>query len=509
MKRFLRILGLPVAGCACPRLDAVPIRDPEALAAPEQAEDIRAALEDFLAWTGGTGVCIPAVELTSDQQLEGALGRWDGEGRPLLVEGGHSRAYGTMVHELCHAWDEGAGDESDWHADLFRPGEVTDIEVYDTRQLRVRESFARACEDGPLDLRLRDDWAERCGLETRDPGERWIRDEVYSVRRDAARIDDLAPERHSLDAMLGGLRVLDAVAGRGRIWLLAMRGRPFHPLQPPRVYHVVLAIDPTDGAVVGRAMLRRSPDVRSRFRLVGGEAGALLVEDTESGIFLSTLDGEARPGPPLRLPPETVRWDGAAVVDGHLWMTGVDEVAPDGLTVLDLQTGELEPAPLDPPLPLWRSVFGQVSWTPDGTVLVGGFTERLGVGVLRIDPDSGRWEPVALPDGAEPGRVGGLPDGRVAYPNALWSGDTRVRVLAASGADGELWVSQGCEQDRVAGGVRFLPLPDALWMFEDASGEDGVDHGRWLTRVGRGPGSGPGSVQMLEIGDVAEGRSDR
>ena len=487
VRRFLRILLLLTTGCACPRLDALPVRDPDRLAAPGQRADIRAALGDFLSWTGGTGVCIPAVDVVSETRLDGALGRWDGEGRPLLVQGGHARAYGTVVHELCHAWDEGAGNESDWHAELFPPEDVADVEVYDTRKLRIRESFARACEDGPLDLRLRDDWASRCGLETREPGARWVGETVYAVERPSPLAEALGGERHPLDAILGGLRVLDAVAGGGQVWLLAMRPRPFHPLQPPRVYHVVLALDPADGTVVGTAMLRRDPEARSRFRLVGGEPGPLLVEDAEAGMFFSPLGTDGRPGAPLQLPPESLRWDGAARVGDFVWMTGVDAVAPDGLATLELASGRVAPARLDPPLPEWRTVFGHVSWTPDGDVLAGGFTERLGAGVLRVEPESGSWTALPLPDGAEAGRLGGLPDGRVAVPAALWTGEHKVRVLAAVGPEDALGVAEGCEADRIAGGVRFLPQPDALWIFEDASGADGVAHGRWLTRVGSRP----------------------
>lgn len=484
MDRIARIAVLFAAGCGCPELARAPVSDPDGLAAPGQVEGIRAALQDFAAWTGGPAVCVPGVRLTEDDDLEGALGRWDGAGQPMRVAGAHPQAYGTVVHELCHAWDEGAGFESEWHPQAFREDEISDVEVYDTPRLRVREAFARACEDGPVDLRLRDDLAQRCGFETRERGARWVDAEVYAPVRPAPVVEDLAPRRLPLDATLGGLRVLDVVAGGGRVWVLGMRPRPFHPLQPARIYHVVLGLDPVDGRVLSTAMLRRDPEARRRFRLVGGEPRPLLVEEGPDATWLAELGEDGRPGTPLVLGPGAVRWDGAARVGDEIWMTGVDEVAEDGLAVLALGSGAVAAAPLDPPLPAWRAVFGHVTWTPQGEVLVGGFTERLGAGLLRIDPERGTWAASPLPDGAEAGRVGALPDGRAVVPTAVWSGDHKLRGLAALGPGAALALPEGCEADRVADGLRFLPLPDGLWVYEDATSEDGVAHGRWLTRVG-------------------------
>lgn len=446
---------------------------------------MRAAVLDFVSWTGGPGVCVPSLRISDDADLEGALGRWDGAGRPLRVAGDHALAYGTVVHELCHAWDEGAGFESGWHTDAFPAASVSDRQTYATPQLRVREAFARTCESGPMDLRLRDDLAVRCGLETRDPGEDWVARQVYGVSLVPPAPEPLAPERISLDATLGTLRVLDVVAGAGRVWVLAMRPRPFHPLQPARIYHVLLGLDPETGALQTSAMFRRTPEARRRFRLIGGEPGPLLVEEGPDEMRLSELDEDGRPLAPLVLPAGAARWDGAARVGRHVWMSGVDDVAENGVAVLDLELGRVRAADLDPPLPPYRTVFGQVSWTPAGEVLVGGFTERLGPGLLRIDPDAGVWSAQALPDGAEAGRVGGLPDGRAAVPTALWAGEHKVRLIAAIDSSGGLGVPSGCEADRLADGVRFLPLPDGLWLYEDATDPDGVPHGRYLTRVGR------------------------
>ncbi|MEC8424803.1 MAG: hypothetical protein VX000_13560, partial [Myxococcota bacterium] len=350
-----------LSGCACPELTAVPIEDPDGLMAEGQADGIRDALADFAAWTGGPAVCFPSVRITADEDLEGALGRWDGAGRPMRLAGNHPRAYATVVHELCHAWDEGVGHESDWHPTIFPEESVRDRQTYDAPVLRVREAFARVCEGGPADLRLREDLADRCGIQTSDEGERWVAREVYGVALPEPVVAPLDLVRTPLDAALGGLRVLDAVSGGGRVWLLGMRARPFHPLQPLRVYHVLLGLDARSGAVETRLMLRRRPESRRRFRLVGGEPAPLLVEDGPDGMLLSALGPDGRPDTLLRLEPGMLQWDGAARVGSEVWMTGVDAVAEDGLSVLDLVSGALGPAALDPPLPAWRTVFGQVS----------------------------------------------------------------------------------------------------------------------------------------------------
>jgi hypothetical protein len=478
-------LGLTwmLSGCGCPPLDAAPVTDPDGVAADGQLDGIRVAIADFLAWSGGPDVCVPEVRVTGAGELEGALGRWDGDGRPLLIAGHLSDPYATAIHELCHAWDEGAGYPSEWASDRFDPATVTDVDAYPTRGLRIREAFARTCEDGVRDARLVDDARSRCSLWVGDDADDWVARAVYAR---AAPPPPATPvpvtlDRRSLDGTLGDLRLLDAVSDDAVLWLLAVRGRPLSPLQPQRIHHVLLGVDPATGAVVASGLLRRPPDERHRFRLVGGRPAALLLEETESGTTLHALSAPEGIGPQVASLPFALRWDGVVRDHDRLIRSDVDDAT---LWSLDLVAGVEEVVPLDPPLATWQRPFGDVSLAADGRVLLGGFTARTGAGALLVDPDTGAWEGVPLPRGAEAGRVASLPDGRLLTTTSLTlPGNHRLRGIAAVDGAGGLWLPAGCAADRVATQLRLFAMPDGLWLLEDADPDSGVPVGRWLTRV--------------------------
>ena len=445
---------------------------------------MREALQAFSDWTGGAGVCVPAVHVTGEDDLEGALGRWDGNGRSLKVSGGLRTSYSVVVHELCHAWDEGAGFPTQWRADLFPPDEVEDLDAYPSAGLRIQESFARVCEDGPVDLRLAADLAERCGLQPGLGPEHFVAAQVYAqVRRGDADVLDLALERTPLDATLAGLRVLDVVAGGGRLWVLAVRARPFSPLQPQRIYHVLLGLDPLTGDRVTSAMFRREPDERRRFRLVGGQPGPLLVEEGPDEAWVSAVDTETGRPDTTHSWPAAVRWESAVRLDDALWTTGIDDMGAGGLATVDWVTGVATGALLDPPLPHWREVFGRISLSAQGELVVGGFTERLGAGALIVDPATRTWRAVAMPEGAETARLAPLPDGRIVTGVSWYLGDHRLRTVAVLDREGGIGTPAGCTADRISHDVRFVPAADGLYLYEDARQDDGIEYGRWLTRV--------------------------
>lgn len=483
MRSIVQGLTWMLVGCGCPRLDAVQVDDPDALAAPGQVGEVEAALADFLAWTGGTGVCVPSVRITDDDDLEGALGRWDGDGRPMRIGGGLTSAYATTVHELCHAWDEGADHPSEWEVDRFPPETVTDRAAYPTRRLRIREAFARTCEDGWQDLRLLDDLDARCRLLGGDAADRWVADAVFvdAAPPRPARVVSVDVERHALDGLLGDLRMLDAVVDADTLWLLAMRGRPHHELQPQRLYHVVLGVDLRTREVVATGLMRRAPDERRRFRLIGGADGALLLEEGPQETWLRALDVPDGIGPVLTTLDEPLRWDGATRVGDRVLITDVE----DGrLIAVDLGSGARTPVDLDPPLASWQRPFGALVADGEGRVLLGGFTARTGAGALRIDPETGAWETLPLPRGAEAGRLAALPDGRVLTTTSVTlPGDHRLRGVAAVDDAGGLWLPHGCASDRVSTDLRLLTTPGGVWLLEGAEPGDGVPVGRWLTEL--------------------------
>lgn len=154
---------LALAGCGtCPPLSEVEIRDPDGLAGSWHRSEIRRALVDFEAWTGGDeDVCVRSVDVVERADDDPEAGYW----RPLTRRVGISGLddpYQIALHELCHAWDHGKGWPSHDRGDLFPARSVRDHDGYPSVPERRAEAFADLCEHAWRDLRSARAWDARC-----------------------------------------------------------------------------------------------------------------------------------------------------------------------------------------------------------------------------------------------------------------------------------------------------------------------------------------------------------
>ena len=153
-------LALLLAGCACPGFAEMEVTDPDDLVSPAFVAEIRRAVDDFAAWTGRNGVCVPEARVAAPGDVARHHRRSRhpnyNRRRPLLVHTGSSDPYRSTLHELCHALDEDLGGFSREHEALFETP-VEDVywdggSLDHGRWLEREERFARACAQGPTGL---------------------------------------------------------------------------------------------------------------------------------------------------------------------------------------------------------------------------------------------------------------------------------------------------------------------------------------------------------------------
>lgn len=183
---------LLLAACSepCPSFGDVDVQDHTTAGADSVVSEMRRALDDFASWTGRRGVCV--ASLTAEDALtDDGIDIW-GRFEPAqdydagyTIEPGTIRidrdadAYETTVHELCHAIDAAEG-HSDANPDIFEAKAVPRSELYDDGAERVGEAFAEACEGGPHDVTL-GRWLEQtCGAEVISATERYLAGHVYT-----------------------------------------------------------------------------------------------------------------------------------------------------------------------------------------------------------------------------------------------------------------------------------------------------------------------------------------
>jgi hypothetical protein len=179
-------------------------------------------VEEFATWTGEEGVCVPRVDIVpviaEDDRISG---RYQGPGEPILLAEAEPVSYEiTLTHELCHALDH----ELDLSADLEPWLDVAGVEAdaYPTKEQRVEEAFALACEQGPEIATFEAMVADTCGT-FRDPAPTLVR---------AAAFPGAPPDptvRAGTLTSWGELpaRVTDAASGGTGVWLDASDRAPW------------------------------------------------------------------------------------------------------------------------------------------------------------------------------------------------------------------------------------------------------------------------------------------
>ncbi|CAN0453397.1 unnamed protein product, partial [Ectocarpus fasciculatus] len=92
-----------MAGCGCPDFDEMVVeQQAESLVWPLQ--NVADTVDEFAAWTGRDGVCVPGIEVVQELDSQGV---YRGPMRKIIVRAGAVDGAITTRHELCHALDQG------------------------------------------------------------------------------------------------------------------------------------------------------------------------------------------------------------------------------------------------------------------------------------------------------------------------------------------------------------------------------------------------------------------
>jgi hypothetical protein len=187
MRRSYSAIGAFLAGCTratvpdpveCPTFAELALTNPDGTATEADLAEAAAAIADFAAWTAAEGVCVGEVRMVADADpgYEAAAGSFSASRQLVLVE--PASEFGiprTVIHELCHAWDDVKG-FSETYADLVPQNWYRGAEL-DAEEQPLREHFARHCESGPRPRALAEAAEAACG--PGDPWEEIVRKEVF------------------------------------------------------------------------------------------------------------------------------------------------------------------------------------------------------------------------------------------------------------------------------------------------------------------------------------------
>ncbi|NOY27643.1 MAG: hypothetical protein GXP62_17395 [Oligoflexia bacterium] len=173
-----------LVGCrkqdACQPLDDLPIEDLSA--DPQDTGPLQDAFTRFATWFQ-TQPCVSRVQLVDQVSADYPFynGQYDDASRSILLEPSWDGA--VVRHELCHAADNSLGWLSLEHAADFDGIELTGCPACDDLSMRLIETFAARCEEGPTAVglaRALDDVFPEYGVEP-DGLSALLHDQIFDV----------------------------------------------------------------------------------------------------------------------------------------------------------------------------------------------------------------------------------------------------------------------------------------------------------------------------------------
>lgn len=208
------MLLLGLLACGCPTFAEMEVcGDADATFLAE----VQGALDDFAAWTGREGVCVPEVRVEEELGDGRVQGRYRGPHSAILLSRDAVDPRTVTLHELCHALDEREGLAD---PEVFEPVEADDD--YPTRDLRIAEGFADRCQEGAEDLGLLAGVDDACGPGSLDAADRYLYEHVYTAAPHTQLSEEPAPWRLTVDGLTlpQGWTIYDGAVAGGRAWLL-------------------------------------------------------------------------------------------------------------------------------------------------------------------------------------------------------------------------------------------------------------------------------------------------
>ncbi len=296
------------------------------------------ALGWFASWSGEERVCVSSMTARDTVEDEASAGdfQWP-SGRINLLAG----ASGTTTitwHELCHAVDADLDVSLD-HPDLFAASDVERDGSYSTRSLRARESFARACDNGPRDTVRARIWEVECGVDSA-----FDLDVAETVRRavypNAAPLPWAAP---TLDVTLGEPWTAPDPGEDWRLVSVAVAGDAlvFQYIKSEGGVMGIVFADPFTGAAGELVELPDPTSVSTYLHLIQGEDGAYLNTSADVGRVLWRFFN----GRITQVNPKCAESIGDRAQGGVMWFSPNGLSDPLAVEGCDMATGERVTAP--------------------------------------------------------------------------------------------------------------------------------------------------------------------
>lgn len=469
---FGSMLMLFLAGCQgdmsrfrCVTWDELDLTDPAGGAPADVFAEVRAAIDQFAAWSARDGLCVEEVrlveEIVSEDDVVGQYG-----GAVVQVEYGTPHPEETVFHELCHAADAQAGWVSEAWPEWFGTEEP-------------HEDFARRCADGPRPVSQLEALEAACGEDLLAGRQRLFNEEVFGaadvLEEPAAGTLAIALDRRPIvglpedidwAAYAGGTAVYQtafARDGEGVLWVDLVQ-----------VDVATAAVRVIDGPAL--------PDGRDA-DVFSSDAGPLLVLEGEprawqvdeaAGVFVEV---EFAPFDDVT---------GGAVLDGFAWVLGTAEgEAEPTFSHVDLATGAREVRALPAGLTEWdlsaqgRGLGGIARYEAEGRYW------------LAYDVEADTWSRSRGPAGWYGSQRSTLPDGRLVatWDDIVGANPYLFSALAVvDPAAGTWWTADApCADDAVNLNLQLLSVGGVPYLWEYPSGWGGSRvadaEGHALTRV--------------------------
>lgn len=336
---------LSLLACArCPTFAEMAVEDPDGVATDDMLTEITTAVTDFAAWTGREGACVPSVEVRADvpeqEPDSDVVGLYQGDHHPILVQADSTLSkHDIVVHELCHAVDYHEELQESWPDGAFPAESVPEDRDYPTEADRAHEAFARACDNGPLDIVAAAALDDACGNAELDEGQAYMQATVYS-EFSTTKLDP-APFTVTVDArptLIGSEYDIHSATGfAGEALLLT----DWYPSDTDGARAVILRVDPSTGAVLGRIELPVIGPHSTGVVMANSDGDPVAIVESFGGSEVVSeafrIDPQLGTATNLGLPGLPKSSMAAAVLDGRLYVADAETA---GLFAWDLLTGD-------------------------------------------------------------------------------------------------------------------------------------------------------------------------
>lgn len=273
-----------LAACGCPSFEEMEVTGTQDM---ELQGRLEAAIDDFAAWTGREGVCVPGIEVQPALWVAGEEvgAAYAGPHAWIRMGSDPGHVERAALHELCHAIDEQEG-HSAAQPELFSGDDVTNDALYPTEAARRGEHFARSCASGGSSYELIFATDDLCGVSRWGFDFAYIQREIYSaLPRPTIEGSGVSFTTTSRELQVGTeVEVRDAVRSGDALLLLAE-----WPTAAGTEWGLV-QIEPASGARLQTLPLGVGDSIGAGAELVRSDGPALVLTGVEGNRALLQVD---------------------------------------------------------------------------------------------------------------------------------------------------------------------------------------------------------------------------